>query len=251
MFCPKCGAENPEGVKVCQKCSWMLTEPGAVSTAPVQTRKTSALAVISMILGILSICTFFLTAPLAFILGVISLFMIARSGGQLKGMGFAITGIVVPIVVLPLMMGITIPALFRARMIAYRLVCSESISDLGKAIALYAEDNGDMFPALENWCDLLIKNDPNLTPLWFRCKGDMEGQGSYAINQNVAKLGSNAPSDMVLLFEAKPGWNQYGGPELLTTENHGGEGCSILYCDGHVEFVLAEDINDLKWTAGP
>jgi prepilin-type processing-associated H-X9-DG protein len=55
----------------------------------------------------------------------------------------------------------------------------------------------------------------------------------------------------VLLFESNPGWNQSGGPELLTTENHQREGCNIAFCDGHVAFIQTKDINNLKWTAGP
>ena len=69
------------------------------------------------------------------------------------------------------------------------------------------------------------------------------------MNKNIEKLGANAPPDMVLLFETRPGWNQTGGPEILTTDNHNGNGCNILFNDGHVEFVRTEDINDLKWTA--
>jgi hypothetical protein len=45
-------------------------------------------------------------------------------------------------------------------------------------------------------------------------------------------------------------WNQVGGPELLTTENHKGEGCNVfLFNDMHVEFVKAERIAELKWDA--
>jgi prepilin-type processing-associated H-X9-DG protein len=53
----------------------------------------------------------------------------------------------------------------------------------------------------------------------------------------------------VLLFETNNGWNQSGGLELLTTENHRGEGCNVVFCDGHVEFIQAEDIDKLRWTA--
>jgi len=42
---------------------------------------------------------------------------------------------------------------------------------------------------------------------------------------------------MVAVFETEGGWNQFGGPELLAPENHGGEGCNILFSDLHVEFV--------------
>jgi prepilin-type processing-associated H-X9-DG protein len=251
MFCPKCGVENPDGASVCRSCGSSMTI--TTTATAVTVAKTSGLAIASFILGILSFCTFFLTAPLAFILGIISVIMIARSSGRLKGMGFAISGMVIPVVALPLlalMMGILMPALARARMIAYREICATNLNGLGKAMILYDNDFDAMYPTADQWCDLLIEYedcDQNM----FRCKGDDVGPSSYAMNQNVAELDADAPPDMVLLFESKPGWNQSGGLELLTTEYHQGEGCNILFCDGHVEFVEAENIDGLRWTAGP
>ena len=42
-------------------------------------------------------------------------------------------------------------------------------------------------------------------------------------------------------------WNQVGGPEMLTTDNHKGIGCNVLFNDMHVEFVKAERLSELKW----
>lgn len=42
-------------------------------------------------------------------------------------------------------------------------------------------------------------------------------------------------------------WNQNGGPEMLTTENHK-DGCNVAFVDTHVKFVRTEDIGNLKWT---
>jgi prepilin-type processing-associated H-X9-DG protein len=53
---------------------------------------------------------------------------------------------------------------------------------------------------------------------------------------------------VVLLFESKPRWNVVGGREILTTENHNGEGCNVAFVDTHVEFVQTEDLGSLKWT---
>ena len=51
---------------------------------------------------------------------------------------------------------------------------------------------------------------------------------------------------MVLAFEAKGGWNQHSGKELLATGNHG-KGCNVLFSDNSVEFIKAEDVNSLRW----
>ena len=50
-----------------------------------------------------------------------------------------------------------------------------------------------------------------------------------------------------MLFETKGGWNQFGGPEILTTENHGGKGCNVLFNNGSVRFVRTKELVKLKW----
>ena len=68
------------------------------------------------------------------------------------------------------------------------------------------------------------------------------------MNQNIGQWDFDAPEEMVLAFESSSGWNQCGGLELLATENHNGEGCNIVFADGHVKFVKVEEIPLLKWT---
>jgi prepilin-type processing-associated H-X9-DG protein len=251
MFCPKCGTENPDGANLCRNCGMVLTSVSAAVTAPVA--KTSALAITSMILGILSFCTFLLTAPLALILGIIALVKIAKSNGRLKGTGMAIIGIVVPVVALPIvaiMMGIMLPGLAQARSAAQRVVCINNLKQLGVATMLYAKDNNDRYPSSDKWCDLLkpyYKDDKLLI-----CPSASHAKCSYAMNKNLPEFTKQVknPAETILLFESKPGWNQSGSRELLTTENHHESG-SILFCDGHVEFRNMQYINNLNWTAGP
>ncbi len=79
---------------------------------------------------------------------------------------------------------------------------------------------------------------------------------SYAINPNCKP---NSPVDVVLLFETQGGWNQHGGPELLSTQNHPEHkdwfwgyrvpGCNVMFNDGHVEFVPKDRFDELKWKA--
>lgn len=57
----------------------------------------------------------------------------------------------------------------------------------------------------------------------------------------------NSPKEVVLLFETTKGWNQFGGAEILTTENHRNKGCNVLFNDGRVKFVITGDIGKLRW----
>jgi len=45
----------------------------------------------------------------------------------------------------------------------------------------------------------------------------------------------------------KQRWNQVGGPEILTTENHDGQGCNVVFNDSHVEFVKTDKLGELRW----
>ncbi|MBN2180658.1 MAG: DUF4190 domain-containing protein, partial [Sedimentisphaerales bacterium] len=172
--------------------------------------KTSGLAITALVLGILSLFTLFLTGIPSIICGIIALVKIEKSGGRITGKGFAVAGIVLPVVLVPviaLLMGILMPALARVRQIAFRQVCGTNLAGLGKATMLYAYDNDDEFPRaggrtttwgsrIPNWMAtnrfqayglasdtssgtatitsslyLLVKYD-EVTPKSFVCKGD-------------------------------------------------------------------------------
>ncbi len=55
--------------------------------------KLSAIAMTSFIVGLVSLCTL-APAPVAFVLGIVGIIVVARSQGRLNGMGFAITGVI-------------------------------------------------------------------------------------------------------------------------------------------------------------
>ncbi len=71
MYCPKCGAENVDGVQFCQSCSGALN--WSETPAVAEPAKTSGLAIASLVCGILSVFTCFITAIPAIIMGIISL----------------------------------------------------------------------------------------------------------------------------------------------------------------------------------
>lgn len=126
------------------------------------------------------------------------------------------------------------------------IVCLGNLRQLGLCLYMYADEHEGRFPPAQRWCDVLAgeygeHKDLNKV---FRCPGDPKGPCSYAMNPNADP---NGAGDVVLLFESKPGWNQYGGLELLTTENHKRQGCSVLFVDGSIQFVKAEELDELKW----
>ena len=122
------------------------------------------MAIAALVLGIMSIFTCALTAIPAIILGIVSLVRIEKSGGSLTGRGFAIAGIVVPSVSLPLialLMGIMMPALARVRQLSFRMVCGTNLSGIGKAMLIYANDYEDELPRAGGRNSTWNKNIPN------------------------------------------------------------------------------------------
>ena len=67
----------------------------------------------------------------------------------------------------------------------------------------------------------------------------------YGMNSNCR---DGSPDDMVFLFESQPGWNQHGGPELFTFDNHDPRGGCVLLHDGTVKFIRSEEeLQGLRW----
>lgn len=247
MFCPKCGTENPDGVRLCKSCSWVL--PAMSTQTSIRSEKTSGWAIAAIICGILTPFSCGISAILAITFGIVALVKISKSRGIVKGSGLAIAGIAIPLVWLPLivlLMGILMPALARVRFQAQRVVCATNMKNLGFSLMMYANDNACSYPSADKWCDILMEYT-DVSKTNFRCRSTSEGPCNFALNKNIEKLGTKAPPDMVLVFETSPGWNQSGGPEILSTENHKGEGCNILFNDGRVEFIKTEDLDRLLW----
>ncbi len=155
------------------------------------------------------------------------------------------TGLIIAIIVIMLIFIYIIIGPHNHRQYSPRLICVTNMSGLGRAMLIYVNDF-DGYPTPEKWCDLLIEKT-DVTPKSFLCKGAKEGPCNYAINKYLSEIGTAKDPDIVILFETHPGWNQVGGPEILTIENHHGDGCHVVFLDSHVEFIKAEDISKLKW----
>ena len=154
-----------------------------------------------------------------------------------------IVKIVVAVIVFLLIIAILWPGLIHLREYRRRIRCAENLTSLGKTMLIYASGYDDKYPTADKWCDLLVKYT-EVTEVWFVCPSAGKGRCHYAINPNASAV---THPDMVVLFETKGGWNQFGGPEILTLENHEGQGCNVLFNDLHVSFVKKEQIGELKW----
>lgn len=135
------------------------------------------------------------------------------------------------------------------------IFCKINLHQLKISFDIYMDDNDGKYPTAEKWCDLLkdyhVEDD-----LVCPAKGETGERCSYAINPNCEP---NSPGYVVLLFETQGGWNQHGGPKLLSTQNHPEHkdwfwghrvpGCNVMFNDGQVEFVPKKRFAKLKWKA--
>jgi hypothetical protein len=109
------------------------------------------------------------------------------------------------------------------------------------------------YPIPSGWCDDMPRLYPTMggsrTSHWGAkphiCPSAGYGKNHYAMNPNCKP---DSPLDMVLLFETKAGWNQHGGPELFTFDNHDPKGGCVLLNNGTVKFIRTkEELGQLRW----
>jgi len=133
----------------------------------------------------------------------------------------------------------------------FRAECAYNLNKIGEWWNRYLKDeNADSDPS--KWCDAIVQridkaygsNKEEVKSL-FACPGAGETEWHYAMNSNCTP---NSPPDTVLLFETKAGWNQHGGPELFTFDNHDPKGGCVLLNDGTVKFIRTEEeLQQLRW----
>lgn len=173
------------------------------------------------------------------------------------------------LVVLALVIALAIgmPAMGRMHILSFRKICSGNLKKNAVALQDYSTKHDGMLPAGENWCDVLV-TEHDISLISFICPGsdNMEGESSYAMNENAAgKTLSELPKDMVVLFEVDDGlygnrayldqkpreelWNQVGGPDLLPKEMLCGRntGIHVVLVNGHTRFIPKEKLSFLKW----
>ncbi len=142
---------------------------------------------------------------------------------------------------------------FAPRLASLRLRsrCALTLYRMGVEFASMA-DARDAWPAPDEWTDRILQRRIAERGLsipedsramgriaeQFVCPAAGDGKCHYAMNPDCEP---NSPADTVLLFETKAGWNQHGGPELFTFDNHDPKGGCVLLNDGTVKFIRTEE----------
>jgi hypothetical protein len=125
------------------------SDPTSPPPPPPEPARTSGLAISSLVLGALGMLTCGISALAGLVLGIVALTKINASKGAVRGQGLAIAGICVSavfLVMLPILAGMLLPALAKAKSKAQSVQCISNLKALSIGARLYASDNNETFP---------------------------------------------------------------------------------------------------------
>lgn len=155
----------------------------------------------------------------------------------------------------PSLQNLTIPQIHPFKL---RLDCANNLWSVYSELWIYFKSK-KAYPAPDKWCDVIVRgyrSDGLSKREYMRnfvCPGASEGKYHYAMNPHCKP---DSPPDTVLFFETKNGWNQYGGPELFTFDNHDPRGGCVLLNDCRMDRVSSptvrfirtqEELQQLRW----
>lgn len=134
--------------------------------------------------------------------------------------------------------------------------CIDKVKELCQANQCWAATYHGALPPADSWPELLLKSgllsgwENNPDP--FYDPGESDVGRAYAMNALLdgKKLPDvRSPSETVMFFECRVGSPPSGGPELLPLKprHEHAEKYVIGFCDGHVEAVEHEKVNQLIW----
>ena len=143
----------------------------------------------------------------------------------------------------------TPPAEFqKAKERARQAGCRGNLKEIRLALDMYRVDWDDHFPLAEDWADLPLVYLGGNKEI-FRCPSLPGEQCGYAYNAQLAcrRLADIArPAQVVVVFDAKGGWNLSGGPELVVSRHP--DGPPIAFADGHVKSVGSSPPSSWVWS---
>lgn len=221
----------------------------SIASAGTQSSRTSVLAITSLVLGILGLFCFGITALIGLVCGIVAIVKIKNSEGRLSGSGLAIAGTVtsgVILLMLPIFAAMLLPALAKAKQRAQGIHCVNNVKQLSLAVRMYSMDSNDKFPFATNWCDLILTNVGSATV--FQCPTEPGLQCGYSFNSKLGGMKEGEINPQTVLFvESAGGWNASGGPEMFSTHKHSTTRIVVGYADGSVMQLPLSQFDSLRW----
>jgi prepilin-type processing-associated H-X9-DG protein len=217
------------------------------------------LAMASLVCGFAGFLAFGLSAIAGLVLGAVALARASAGGG--KGTGLAVAGLIVSGLVLPtgVLIGILIIATKSEE--ANQAAFKNGMKRLANACFEYGSRRRHLFPPPHRWIGELRPHAEGNFDQLLVAPGEPEAGRAVAMNGTLCIPGQmdepslaltdvREPGRTVLFFECQPGAPPAGGRELLPEKPRYGGRYVIAFCDGHVEAVRPEDIDNLVWDGG-
>lgn len=164
---------------------------------------------------------------------------------------------IIAIGIIIILIALLLPALEKPKGPAKEIICLSNLKHFAMAVTMYYMDNeyGKVptalsLPTAEKWNEViypyLLSEKPNMCP---SVKKQEPKTCTYFLNKNLYDLNVPIPTDMVLAFEGRIGWNQTGGPEDMVYR-HGTQkdpSCNVVLSDGSHMRVKKSEAANLKW----
>ena len=207
-------------------------------------KRTSYLALISMVFGFLGISAFIISSSYEFSSGIemsaliSGIAMVLAAFGlvgiyrkPLKGIIYILMAVLLSLPSVSFMTVATICVHQRTEF-EKKYTAKYNMKILDKAISIYVKHHNGYLPDANNWGDELMKFAPNLSKDNFRHPEIKDAVIAFNENLSGKKL-EDLPEDIVLFFVAYGSWNLSGGEELFNKRYN--ELNAMEYTDEDVE----------------
>jgi len=187
--------------------------------------------------------------------------------------GFSLIELLVVTAIIAMLASMLLPALAKAREVARKAKCISNLRQIGMALHMYAEDNGEYFPHVhqgptytdtamtssQEWWEFLEPYSNGIYD-YMKCPSDPHrdeaGIESYIFNGMFAfgkKIGQvkmtseriivseRADEGGALTHQGYPAWKTHAEWRSSTKENRHGDGSNYLFVDGHVKWHRFEE----------
>ncbi len=143
-----------------------------------------------------------------------------------------------------MLISVMLPSLCRSRETANRVKCYSNLRSIGQAITLYAQDNGGQYPPSL----AVLAGQVDISPTAMICPSSNDEKSSATNTAGVVGELTAAETDAAghkhclsyVYVGRKLNAKTISAETILVYEpltNHDGDGTSVLFGDGHVEFI--------------